>query len=451
MKSDGFGKNAALILCAVLVLSAVLLPTAHGQAGAETAPNTVSSAVADASQMTRVEEVVEEGMVSVFGEKLREGDYPIKAECSSSMFRITDSVLHVKDGELTVTIAMNSTSYLYVYPGTAFEAAADDESAWVVGIGDEDGRVCFTFPIDALDTGVPCAAYSKNKELWYDRTLLFRADSLPMEAFRADFFMTAESLGLADGEYLVDVNLTGGSGRSKLLSPTALHVENGVCTATIIWGSKNYDYMRIGDTKFLPLPEAENSAFEIPVAFFDRPLAVAADTVAMSEPHEIEYSLLFPSDSLQRSTETDSAAEMDLYSAEQFHIEFCEDGSLLLTLGDKDRYLLLDREAEIPANAETLTIIRTPVERVYVASSSVPDLFLRCGALDKIRFTATDKNSWRIPELREAMESGQLLYAGKYNAPDYELLLEEDCDLVIENTMILHNPEVKLIILFYLF
>ena len=134
---------------------------------------------------------------------------------------------------------------------------------------------------------------------------------------------------------------------------------------------------------------------------------------------------------------------LPLRAAEQFRVDYREDGSALLTLGEKERYLLLDREAEIPADAEGLTLIRIPVERVYAASSSVPDLFLHCGALDRIRFTSTAESSWRLPELQEAMQKERLLYAGKYNAPDYELLLEENCDLVIENTMILHKPEVK--------
>ncbi|MBQ7436865.1 MAG: ABC transporter substrate-binding protein [Oscillospiraceae bacterium] len=428
---------------ASLFLSAVLLLALCAQAGAEKAP-AASREVADASQMTTVEDVVEEGMVPIAGEMLLDGDYAVAVDCSSSMFRIVEAVLHVSDGKLTATITMSGTSYLYVFPGTAAEAAAAEESTWIGYTEDSEGRFCFNIPVDALDAGVPCAAYSRNKELWYDRTLLFRADSLPTEAFREGFFVTAESLGLADGDYLVDVSLSGGSGKAKLASPATLHVENGSCTATLVWGSRNYDYMRLGETKYLPLPDRETSTFEIPVEIFDRNMAVIADTVAMSEPHEIEYRLLFSSASLQLlNSEADSASEAELCAAEQFRVDFREDGSALLTLGEKERYLLLDREAEIPADAEGLTIIRTPVERVYAASSSVPDLFLRCGALDRIRFTSTAEFSWRLPELQEALQKGSLLYAGKYNAPNYELLLEENCDLVIENTMIFHKPEVR--------
>ena len=427
---ESFRKYVSLLLIAVLLIAAC------GQAGAETA-TAASPAVADASQMTTVEDVVEDGMVPVLGEKLLTGDYAVTVDSSSSMFRIVEAVLHVTDGELTATITMSGTSYLYVYPGTALEAATGDKSAWIGYTEDSEGRYCFTIPVTALDAGVSCAAYSKNKELWYDRTLLFRADSLPIEAFREGFFVTAESLGLEDGDYLVDVSLSGGSGRAKLASPAELHVENGACTATLVWGSKNYDYMRIGETRYLPLPNRETSTFEIPVEIFDHNVAVIADTVAMSEPHEIEYRLLFSSESLQlQDSEADSASESGLRAAEQFRVDYREDGSALLTLGEKERYLLLDREAEIPADAEGLTLIRIPVERVYAASSSVPDLFLHCGALDRIRFTSTAESSWRLPELQEAMQKERLLYAGKYNAPDYELL-------VIENTMILHKPEVK--------
>ena len=187
-------------------------------------------------------------MVPITGERLLDGDYAVTVDCSSSMFRIVEAVLHVSDGKLTATITMSGTSYLYVYPGTAAEAAAAEESAWNAYTEDSEGRFCFTIPVEALDAGVPCAAYSRNKDLWYDRTLLFRADSLPTEAFREGFFVTAESLGLADGDYLVDVSLSGGSGKAKLASPAALHVENGSCTATLVWGSRNYDYMRLGET-----------------------------------------------------------------------------------------------------------------------------------------------------------------------------------------------------------
>ena len=179
-----------------------------------------------------------------------------------------------------------------------------DEKIGVIGLGmagihQADARETETMVREALDAGVSCAAYSKNKELWYDRTLCFRADSLPEDAFAPGFLVTAESLALADGVYTVAVTLSGGSGKASVSSPAQLTVQGGVCTAQIVWSSPNYDYMKIGETQYLPTNAEGNSTFEIPVTVFDRPMAVIADTVAMSEPHEIAYTLTFDSASIE--------------------------------------------------------------------------------------------------------------------------------------------------------
>ena len=111
--------------------------------------------------------------------------------------------------------------------------------------------------------------------------------------------VTPESLGLADGAYTVDVSLAGGSGKASVTSPARLTVENGVCTAEIEWSSPNYDYMLVNGEKLLPVNAEGNSVFQIPVSVFDRPMAVIADTVAMSEPHEISYTLTFSAESIE--------------------------------------------------------------------------------------------------------------------------------------------------------
>ena len=258
-----------------------------------------SPAVADASQMAAVEEVVEPGMRPVYAEDLVDGAYAIAFKCSSSMFRIDSALLRVHGGQMEAVLTMGSKSFLYVWPGSAEEAAAAAESDRIAPVEAEDGRQSYTIPVEALDAPIPCAAYSKNKELWYDRTVLFRADSLPTEAFREGFFTTAGSLGLKDGNYTAAVTLGGGSGRAKVESPAALTVEDGLCTARIVWGSKNYDYMKVGETQYFPVNTEGNAAFEIPVLWFDRPMPVIADTVAMSEPHEIAYTLLFDAKSLE--------------------------------------------------------------------------------------------------------------------------------------------------------
>ena len=402
-------------------------------------------AVADASQMTAVEEVKEEGMVPVFAEDLLDGDYPVKAESSSSMFRIESAVLHVRDGSMTVTLTMGGKGYLYVFPGTALEAATGEETSAIPFAEDENGSHTFTVPVEALDAGFPCAAFSKNKELWYDRTLLLRADSLPAGAFREGFFVTAESLGLEDGLYTAEVTLTGGSGKATVQSPAVLTVGNGKAEAVIVWSSSNYDYMKAGGEQFFPLEGYETSAFRIPVTCFDRQISVIADTVAMSEPHEISYTLCFSSESIEDAgRQTDGiAGSMDLHYAEHFAVDWYSGGAAKLTVGGTEEMLLLPAGAAVPVGLEKLPRIPVPAENIYLANSSAADLFLQAGALDSVRYTATSAENWKIPELREAVEKDAILYAGKYSAPDYELLLSEGCGLALENTMILHSPATK--------
>ena len=142
-------------------------------------------------------------------------------------------------------------------------------------------------------------------------------------------------------------------------------------------------------------------------------------------------------------TETRPVGELSLSYAEQYRVAFYEGGAALLTVAERDRYLLLPDGAPVPQGMEALPVIHIPVGRAYLASSSSADLFLRIGALESVRCTATAPESWRIEELKEAEEAERILYAGKYSAPDYELLLEEACDLAVENTMILHAPETR--------
>ena len=401
------------------------------------------SGVADASQMTTVEDVVEEGMTPLYASSLLEGAYPITVDCSSSMFRIADCLLTVQGGAISARLTMGGKSYGWVYPGTAQEAAAADHADHIPAQFDENGATVFEIPVQGLDMGIPCAAFSLNKELWYDRTLVFRSDSLPLSAFADGVLVTPASLQLADGVYSVEVSLTGGSGKARVESPAHLTVSDGVCTAEIVWGSKNYDYMKVEGVQYFPTNTEGNSAFEIPVTVFDRPMAVIADTVAMSQPHEISYSLLFDSSSLLPVSVPAVSGEMPLSYAQQFSVTYEDDGSMLLTVAGRDRFRLLSREADDSCYADDIPIIRIPVRNVCLASSSVADLFLQLDALDAIRLSSTAASGWRLPAVADAMEREAILYAGKYSAPDYELILTENCDLVIENTMILHSPAVR--------
>ena len=288
--------NSKKTLLAAL-LAALMLTSGCGSTAAQTG-ETGTSNVASASDMAEVEEVVEEGMTPISGDKAKDGTYNVTVKSSSKMFDITACKLTVESGKMTATMHMGGKGYLYVYMGTGEQAAAADEADYIPFTEQADGTHSFTVPVDALDEGIDCAAFSKKKEKWYDRTILFRADSLPMDAFADGVVTTPDSLSLVDGSYTADVALAGGSGRASVQSPAELTVKDGKVTAKIVWSSKNYDYMKVGDTKYDTVIEDEHSTFEIPVSCFDWAMAVKADTTAMSEAHEIDYTLTFDSASV---------------------------------------------------------------------------------------------------------------------------------------------------------
>lgn len=296
--------NSKKSLLAAL-LAALMLASGCGNSVSEQQTDTAAqteesstSNVASAADMTEVEDVVEEGMTPISGDKVKDGTYSVTVSSSSKMFDITACELTVEGGKMTATMHMGGKGYLYVYMGTGEQAAAADEVDYIPFTEEADGTHSFTVPVDALDEGIDCAAFSKKKEKWYDRTILFRADSLPTDAFADGVVTTPESLSLADGTYTADVALAGGTGRASVQSPVELTVKDGQVTAKIIWSSKNYDYMKVGDTKYDTVIEDEHSTFEIPVSCFDWAMAVKADTTAMSEAHEIDYTLTFDSASI---------------------------------------------------------------------------------------------------------------------------------------------------------
>lgn len=300
-------KNIYGIMAAVC-LSSVLAAGCGGKNQAETLPAQssetmsvqVSETVVATEETAEQQSVGTEGMTPVLASELRDGVYQIQVDSSSSMFRIEACELTVKDGSMTADMKMGGTGYLKLYMGTGEEAAKAPEEKMIPFEEAADGSHHFTVPVEALDKELDCAAFSKKKEKWYDRVLVFRADSLPADALTDAAQVTAESLGLADGCYTVEVSMEGGSGRVSVESPAKLVVKDQKAVAEVVWSSPNYDYMKVGEEKFLPVNQGgETSVFEIPVTVFDRKMAVAADTTAMSTPHEIEYTLLFDSASIK--------------------------------------------------------------------------------------------------------------------------------------------------------
>lgn len=266
------------------------------KSGTETAESaSADDQIATAAEMTTPEDVVEDWMQPINGNQIQDGVYDIKVDSSSSMFNILDCQLLVQDGNMTAVMTMSGTGYLYLYMGTGEEAVQASEDTYIPYKENTEGAHTYTVPVEALDKGIACAAFSKNKEKWYDRTLVFRADSLPTGAFAKGMISAPEDLDLADGTYEVEVTLTGGSGKASVASPAKITVSDEKIQATIIFSSANYDYVLVDGEKYLNEATEGNSTFTIPVSGFDWKMPVTADTTAMSTPHEIDYSLYFDS------------------------------------------------------------------------------------------------------------------------------------------------------------
>ncbi len=266
---------------------------------------------------------------------------------------------------------------------------------------------------------------------------------------------------LADGVYVCEVSLEGGSGKATVESPAEVVAKGGNITACIVWSSSHYDYMVVDGKKYLNEALAgENSKFTIPVPGFDQEFTVIADTTAMSTPHEIEYKLtvhgIGEKDISSEGDSTESVinaghastdeltltGSLELEYAKEFSVDFYEDNDKnrynYITIGSGDlEQSFLQSCSDKASQYETIK-----TDKTYLVSTSVMDLITSIGALDSIRLSGTKKEDWSVEEAKKAMESGDLLYAGKYSAPDYELLLSEGCNFAIENTMIYHNPEV---------
>lgn len=257
-----------------------------------------SDLIAGDDERAAQQTVGEEGAEPVYAENLIEGTYEIEVDSSSSMFRIVHADLTVKDGRMTAVLTLGGTGYLKLFMGTGEEAVAADESAYAAFVEDSEGAYTYEVPVEALNKELECTGFSKRKEKWYDHQIFFKAETLPEEAFAVE----AETIDLKDGEYTVQVDLAGGTGRAEITSPTVLRIEDQSATAVIEWSSSNYDYMVVNGKKYFPVNSEGNSVFEIPVLAFDKAMTVTADTTAMSTPHEIEYMLTFDKASIQSGT-----------------------------------------------------------------------------------------------------------------------------------------------------
>ena len=129
-------------------------------------------------------------------------------------------------------------------------------------------------------------------------------------------------------------------------------------------------------------------------------------------------------------------------AATEFSITDYEGGYSSIEISDGRKYLIVPEGAAIPDDTMGMTVIKRPLENIYLANSAAMCEFAELEAVDAVRFSGIEKDDWTIDEAVCAMESGDMIFCGNYGAPDYETLTAEGCELAIENTMVNHKPEV---------
>lgn len=218
---------------------------------------------------------------------LPDGTYAALFKTDSSMFHINEAyhdraLLTVKDGKMTIHITLPSKNTVNLFYGTAEKAQAagavlieptNDSVTYDDGMTEE--VYGFDVPVPYLDEEFDCALIG-TKGKWYDHKVTV-SDPVPF---------------VPEGEYTVEVTMTGGTGRASIESPAVLVSKNYTLWAEIVWSSTHYEYMLVDDVQYDRLDAEGNSVMRIPVVL-DRDMTVSALTTAMSEPHLIEYTLHF--------------------------------------------------------------------------------------------------------------------------------------------------------------
>ena len=300
-------KRKLISILSTLLLICSLLCGCAGKNSVQETGTKEDAPATEAFADTETEETSAQNEIAAEEEKtiIPDGTYTADFDTDSSMFHVSEAcngkgILTVENGKMTLHISLMSKKIVNLYPGLAEEAVKDGaellmptEDTVTYSDGMTEEVYGFDVPVPVLEEEFDLALVG-TKGIWYDHKVRV-SNPEPLE----DGAQTENTIQLEDGIYTVDLAFEGGSGKAKVLSPATVTVSGETVTATIQWSSPNYDYMLVDGEKYLPINAEGDSVFEIPVLFFDKPMDVIGDTVAMSTPHEIAYTLTFYSDTMK--------------------------------------------------------------------------------------------------------------------------------------------------------
>ena len=255
---------------------------------------------------------VEEELNSVSECELEDGIYLAEFNTDNSMFHVNEMCdgkgeLKVENGKMTIHVSLASKKILNLYYGLAEDAAKDgavllEPSIDIIDYDDgtTDEVHGFDIPVPYLDDEFDVALIG-TKGKWYDHKVSVSNPVLKSAKGEGSAELEQHAGYVYVGDYTIELDLEGGTGKASVASPAQIKkCDDGSLLLVVEWSSPNYDYMIVDGVKYFPVaPDAEASVFEIPVESFDEPLDVTADTVAMSKPHEIEYTLVFHPDTMK--------------------------------------------------------------------------------------------------------------------------------------------------------
>ena len=398
-------------------------------------------------------------------EKLEDGDYNASVENNNSMFNVIKCVLSAKNGEYTATITLSGTGYDMLYLGTAENAAAADESAYIAYAVDDEGKYTFTFPVAKMDEEIAIAAHAVKSGRWSDKPLIFKSEGLdliggaevnptptpeptvtpapsetPAPELDGSTGKVDSSTALADGTYTPDkFSWSGGSGRISI-SCSKVTVSGGQAVATLVFSSSNMGYVKANGRKYYPSVSGGASTFNIPVNL-NANNKIIGMTTAMSAAHEVTYTIYIYIQGADASTSTAADAEApsivgltyesteEMEYAQLVHIYRYEGGFTAIEVDGVGRFLTVPENAEIPVGLEEdAMLIDLPIESVYVAGENALKMIDGI-EIPEEKDIVTAIGSENIELTR--MNAEALVYAGECDAPDYAALLKSACDFAI--------------------